>query len=166
MVDFPVAVAAVVAAARVGVGRKLNGMKSILTADEEQQVIGMIREQERRTRAEIRVCLTYKFIWRPERYAWQVFERGGMRATRQRNGALIVMMPRMKKVVIIGDSGFDAVVEKGYWQEAVDAMIRQMHEATPLEALREGLRRLGDTLSLHWPHEEGDSNELPDELLR
>jgi putative membrane protein len=141
-------------------------MKSILTQEEEQLLIGAIREQERRTRAEIRVCLTYKFIWRAERYAWQVFERGGMRATRERNGVLIVMMPRMKKVVILGDSGFDAVVEEGYWKESVAAIIRQMHESTPLEALREGLRRLGDTLSLHWPREEGDTNELPDELLR
>lgn len=141
-------------------------MKSILTLEEEQLLIAAIREQERRTSAEIRVCLTYKFIWRAERYAWQVFERGGMRATRQRNGALIVMMPRMKKVVIIGDSGFDALVTEGYWKESVAAMIQQMHDTTPLDALREGLRRLGDTLSLHWPRGEGDANELPDELLR
>lgn len=124
-----------------------------------------IREQELRTSAEIRVCVTYKFILRPERYAWRVFDRTGMRDTRQRNGALIVMMPRMKKVVVIGDSGFDAVVPEGYWKEAVDAMVREMHGSTPLDALREGLRRLGDSLAVHWPREEGDVNELPDEIL-
>ncbi|MEO5914417.1 MAG: TPM domain-containing protein [Luteolibacter sp.] len=141
-------------------------MESILTTEEESLLVDAIREQELRTSAEIRVCLTYKFIWRAERYAWEVFDRTGMRNTRQRNGALIVMMPRMKKVVIIGDSGFDAVVPEGYWKEAVEAMIQQMHDATPLEALREGLKRLGDKLSIHWPREEGDVNELPDEILK
>lgn len=125
-----------------------------------------IREQELRTSAEIRVCLTYKLILRPQHYAWKVFERTGMRDTRQRNGALIVMMPRMKKIVMIGDSAFDAVVPPGYWKESVDAMIRQMHDATPLDALREGLVRLGDLLAVHWPRGEDDLNELPDELLK
>jgi uncharacterized membrane protein len=141
-------------------------MKSILTSEEEALLVEAIREQELRTSAEIRICVTYKFIWRVERYAWKVFDRAGMRDTRQRNGALIVMMPRMRKVVIIGDSGFDAVVPEGYWKESVAAMIGRMHEATPLDAMREGLRRLGDMLSVHWPREEGDVNELSDEILR
>jgi uncharacterized membrane protein len=140
-------------------------MKPILTPQEESLLVAAIRDEELRTSAEIRVCITYKFIWRAERYAWQVFDRAGMRDTRQRNGALIVMMPRVKKVVVIGDSGFDAVVPEEYWKEAVAAIIRQMHDATPLDALREGVRRLGDMLAIHWPREEGDINELPDEAL-
>lgn len=141
-------------------------MKEFLTIEEEAWLIEAIREQELRTSAEIRVCLTYKFILRPERYAWKVFGETGMRNTRQRNGALIVMMPRMRKIVMIGDSAFDAVVPPGYWKESVDAMIRQMHDATPLDALREGLVRLGDLLAVHWPRGDDDLNELPDELLR
>ena len=141
-------------------------MKSFLTTEQEALLVEAIREQEARTRAEIRICVTYKFIWRHERFAWRMFERIGMRNTRERNGALIVMMVRMKKVVIIGDSGFDAVVPSNYWREAVVAMIREMHEAGPLEAMREGLRRLGDTLSIHWPRGADDLNELSDEILR
>ncbi len=141
-------------------------MKSFLTTDEESSLVAAIREQEARTSAEIRVCVTHKFIWRHERYAWRLFEKIGMRNTDQRNGALIVMMPRMKKVVIIGDRGFDAVVPSNYWIEAVAAMVRQMHESGPLDALREGLQRLGDTLSHHWPRAADDANELPDEILK
>ena len=141
-------------------------MKSFLTPDEEASLVAAIREQEARTSAEIRVCVTHKFIWRHERYARRLFEKIGMRNTERRNGALIVMMPRMKKVVIIGDSGFDAVVPPNYWIDAVAAMVRQMHESGPLDALREGLRRLGDTLSSHWPRDADDANELPDEILK
>lgn len=141
-------------------------MKSILTPEDEALLVEAIHELETRTSAEIRLCVTYKFIWRPERFAWRMFERIGMRNTRDRNGALIVMMARMKKVVIIGDSGFHAVVPSNYWREAVVSMIREMHEAGPLEAMREGLRRLGDTLSVHWPRGADDVNELSDEILR
>ncbi len=141
-------------------------MKFFLTTEEEALLVEAIREQEARTSAEIRICVTYKFIFRPERFAWRTFDRIGMRNTRDRNGALIVMMVRMKKVVIIGDSGFDAVVPSDYWRDAVKAMVNEMHETGPLEAMREGLRRLGDTLSIHWPRQEEDENELSDEILR
>lgn len=134
--------------------------------EEEALLVEEIRTQEARTSAEIRICITDKFIWRHERYAWRLFEIVGMNQTRHRNGALIVMMPRMKKVVILGDCGLHAVVPSDYWEKAVAAMVRQMQENGPVAALREGLRRLGDTLSAHWPPEMGDVNELPDEVLK
>ncbi len=141
-------------------------MKSILTPEEEESLVAGIREQELRTSAEIRVCLSYKLVWRPERHARRLFEKIGMRATRHRNGTLIMMMPRMKRVILLGDSGIDAVVPSGFWQQTVDAMILRMHDAGPLDALREGLRRIGDELSRHWPRLDDDTNELPDELIR
>ena len=140
-------------------------MKPILTDEEELLLVTAIREQEQRTSAEIRVCLTYKLLWRPERYAWKVFERACMPATRQRNGVIIVMMPRMKKVIVLGDTGVNALVPPDFWKETVDAMIHELHQSDALTALREGLRRLGDTLARHWPRIPGDVNELPDELL-
>ncbi len=129
-------------------------------------LVDAIREQELRTSAEIRICLSYKLLWRHERYAWKVFDRAGMRNTRQRNGVLIVMMPVMKKVIIIGDTGIDSVVPSDFWKTTVAAMIHEIHETDALHSLREGLRRVGDVLSVHWPREDGDVNELPDEILR
>lgn len=172
VVDFPVAEgiaeAAGIAAAevRAEVGEPTDTMKPILTPEEEESLVAAIREQELRTSAEIRVCVTYKLIWQPERHAWDLFEKIGMRQTRHRNGTLIVMMPRMKRVVVLGDSGVDATVPPDFWKLTVDAMIRQMHDASPLDALREGLGRVGDQLSIHWPFEEGDLNELPDTILK
>jgi uncharacterized membrane protein len=141
-------------------------MKSFLTAEEEASLVEAIREQEARTRAEVRVCVSYRLLWNHERYAWRKFEEAGMRNTRERNAVLIVMMPRIKKIVVLGDSGVNAVVPPGYWQDAVAAMVRHMHDAGPLDALREGLRRLGDTLAAHWPRGADDVNELPDAILK
>ncbi len=141
-------------------------MKSFLTAEQEASLIDAIREQEARTSAEIRVCVTSKWIWRHQRYAWRKFDEIGMRDTARRNAALIVMMPRVRKVVVIGDRGLHAVVPPEYWQQTVDEMTRRMRETDPLDALREGLRRLGDVLSAHWPRQADDMNELSDDIVR
>lgn len=141
-------------------------MEHFITDEEELLLIAAIREQEARTSAEIRVCVTDRVVFRPKRYAWRVFERNGMRNTRNRNAALIVMMPRIKQIVVLGDSGLDAVVPSDYWKEAVTAMVKGMHDRGPLASLLEGLQRLGDVLCQHWPRESDDANELPDEILR
>lgn len=141
-------------------------MDHFITDEEEQLLVAAIREQEARTSAEIRVCVTDKVIFRPKRYAWRVFEKNGMRNTRNRNAALIVMMPRVKQIVMLGDSGLDAVVSAGYWEDAVAAMVKSMNDHGPLASLQEGLRCLGDQLAMHWPRAADDVNELADEILR
>lgn len=147
--------------------KQSSEMKTFFLSDEEEASLAeAIREQEARTSAEIRICVSYKLVWNHERYAWRKFEEAGMRDTRQHNAVLIVMLPRTRKIVIVGDSGVNVVVPPGYWKDAVAAMVRQMHDAGPLEALREGLRRLGDTLAVHWPREADDRNELPDQILK
>lgn len=142
-------------------------MKKFLTVEEEGELVAAIREQELRTTAEIRVCFTYKFIWRARRYAWRVFARTGMHRTRGRNAALVVMMPRVRKVVVIGDEAFDNRVPPEFWDNIVAAMIHSIHTEDPLASLRMGLRLLGDELARHWPRgQEDDPNELPDEVIR
>jgi uncharacterized membrane protein len=141
-------------------------MTRFLTEEEETLLVEEIRKQEARTSAEIRVCVTDKLIFRPQRYAWRLFDSIGMRDTRERNAALIVMMPRVKKIVVIGDSALHEIVGAPYWQNVVSAMVREMHASGPLNAIREGLHRLGDTLANHWPRRDDDTNELPDEILK
>ena len=125
-----------------------------------------IRKQEARTSAEIRVCVTDKLVFRPQRFAWRLFDDIGMRNTRERNAALIVMMARVKKIVVVGDKAVHDRGGNSYWEKTVTAMVREMHTSGPLGSIREGLRRLGDTLAAHWPSKGDDINELPDEILK
>lgn len=141
-------------------------MDYFITDEEEVLLIAAIREQEARTSAQIRVCVTEKLVLFPRRYAWKVFEENGMRRTKNRNAVLIVMMPRVKQISVVGDSGFDAVVPDGFWDDAVTAMVKGMHDHGPLASLLEGLERLGEALAGHWPRGEDDENELPDDILR
>jgi uncharacterized membrane protein len=140
-------------------------MNDFLTEQEEAMLVEAIREQERRTSAEIRICVSYRYIWRPERFAWRNFEAVGMQNTEERNGVLIVMLPRVKTFVMIGDEGLNALVPPGYWKESVKAMVREMHETDAVSALCVGLKQLGDTLAVHWPRQGDDVNELPDKII-
>lgn len=141
-------------------------MKALLTPEEEARLMDAIREVESRTSAEIRICITHQWIWRHERFAWKIFERAGMRQTRNRNAVLIVVMPRVKRIVVIGDTGLDAIVAQKYWQETVDAMIHSMKTEGPLASLLTGLKRIGDTLAEYWPRELDNPNELDDEIIQ
>lgn len=125
-----------------------------------------IQEVESRTSAEIRVCITHKRIWWHERFAWKIFDAAGMRKTRNRNAALIVIMSRSKKIVAIGDTGLNAVLAQGYWEETIGAMIHSMKTEGHLSALLTGLHKLGDTLAEHWPRELDNPNELADEMIQ
>lgn len=141
-------------------------MNSFLTTEEETRLMDAIQEVESRTSAEIRVCITHKRIWWHERFAWKLFHMAGMGKTRNRNAALIVMMPRSKKIVVIGDTGLNSLVDQKYWEETVDAMIHRMKFEGPLSALLAGLHKLGETLSEHWPRELDNPNELANEMIR
>lgn len=68
-------------------------MSDFLTTEEEQRVVEAIKRAEAGTRGEIRVCITYRWVWNPERYARKLFHRFGMQATRERNAALILVFP-------------------------------------------------------------------------
>ena len=141
-------------------------MNTVLTAEEDARLIDAIREVEARTSAEIRICITPKRIWWHERFAWKLFDVAGMRKTRNRNAALIVVMPRVKKVVVIGDAGLNSVVNQKYWEETINAMILGMKSEGILSALLVGLQKLGDTLAEHWPRELDNPNEIADELIQ
>jgi len=141
-------------------------MKPFLTPAEEESLVAAIREQEARASGDIRVCLSNKFVWRHERLAWKMFDQLGMRNTRHRNAALIVMLPLRRRFMVLGDSGLCAVVSPGYWEEIAAVMSQHMRNGRRLDALREGIRRLGDTMAAHWPRQEDDRNDLPDEILQ
>lgn len=140
-------------------------MKDFLTANEEQLVVREIHEAETHTSGEIRIIITSRRVFRPERYAWKAFDRMGMSETRLRNGALIVVMPRRRRFVVIGDKGLNEVVDPGYWEGIAEEMSRQLKNGLRCDALVTGVRKLAETMAAHWPVDGDNPNELPDEIV-
>ena len=141
-------------------------MKTFLTSDEELAVVEEIRNLETRTSGEVRVAITGKWIFRTERYAWKMFHKLGMSRTVARNGALIVVIRRRRRFVVLGDAGISAVVGPGYWEMIANTMSSHLKDGERLAALIAGIRVLGETMATHWPPEESDRNELPNEIAQ
>lgn len=141
-------------------------MKDFLTSEQEQAVAEAIRVAESRTGGEIRVVITSRWILRPERHAWRLFNRLEMTRTRHRNGALIVLFTRRRRFVVLGDSGLHKIIKPGYWDGIAVEMTNLLHEGRKLDALTAAIRTLGDTMAGHWPPEALNPDELPNTIIR
>jgi uncharacterized membrane protein len=163
VVDFPVAAAAAAAVERAEDGEI---MKDFLTTEQEQEVVEAIRAAEAQTSGEIRVAITSRWILRPERHAWRLFGRLDMTRTRHRNAALIVLFTRRRRFVVLGDSGLNAIVKPGDWQDIAAEMTGLLRDGRKLDALTAAIRKLGGTMAGHWPPEATDPDELPNAVVR
>lgn len=141
-------------------------MKDFLTSEQEQEVVQAIRAAEARTSGEIRVVITSRWILRPERRAWQLFERLGMTRTRNRNGTLIVLFTRRRRFVVLGDSGLNGIVGPGYWDDIAKKMSIPLHEGRRVDALTAAIRLIGETMAGHWPPEAMNPDELSNALVQ
>lgn len=141
-------------------------MKDFLTEEQEQEVVDAIRAAETQTSGEIRVAITSRWILRPEHHAWRLFERLKMTRTRHRNGALIVLFTRRRRLVVLGDSGLNGVVKPGYWQDIAAEMTDRLRDGRKVDALNAAIRTLGETMAGHWPPESSNPDELPNAVHR
>ncbi|MCU0290980.1 MAG: hypothetical protein MUF10_03190 [Thermoanaerobaculaceae bacterium] len=86
-------------------------------------------------------------------------------ATRERTGVLILVSLFEHRVVVLGDSGINARVQTGEWDEIVAGIVAGIKRGQPGQALVEAIGRCGELL-----HRQGverradDANELPDRL--
>lgn len=85
--------------------------------------------------------------------------------TRERTGILIFVSVLEHRVLVLGDSGINARVEKAEWQEIVDMITRSIREGKPVGALIEAIGKAGSLLArADIRRRADDTDELPDNL--
>ncbi len=130
-----------------------------------EKVQAAIAACERRTSAEIRVSLATFFWGRIENAANRAFDRLGMRATAQRNGVLIFVVPSRRTFVVLGDEGIHAKVGDAFWRSVAAAISARFKDGDFTGGLLQGIEAIGEALAEHFPHNgERDQNELPNEV--
>ena len=130
-----------------------------------EQIIGAIREAERRTSGEIRVFISRKEVRDPMSAAEQHFAELGMEKTRERNGVLIFVAPRVHKFAVIGDEGIHTRCGKEFWEELAREMSGHFKSSDFTRGIVHGVKKAGELLARHFPRKPDDVNELPDEVL-
>lgn len=116
------------------------------------------------TSGEIRVHIENKCPGDVLDRASLVFKTLKMNETKLRNGVLIYLAVRNRKFAIIGDSGIHALVGEGYWEKIKLQMLERFREGNFTEGLAEAILETGKQLKQFFPYQQGDINELPDDV--
>lgn len=136
----------------------------LLSAKEECLVVQAIREAESDTSGEIRVHIEPLCGDNPLERAVEVFFKLGMNDTAARNGVLIYVASRSRKVAIIGDKGIDELVPEGFWDRAYAILADHFSKGRFAQGLCEAIRSIGSSLKEYFPHSDNDVNEQSDEI--
>jgi len=130
-----------------------------------EQIISAIREAENKTSGEIRVFISRKEIDDPISAAQSQFVELGMQKTRERNGVLIFVAPRVHKFAVIGDKGVHARCGMDFWEKLTAEMSDRFKISDFTQGIVHGVKKAGELLAKHFPRKPDDLNELPDEVL-
>ena len=94
----------------------------LFSKSEIEEIKNEIISAEKNTSGEIRIHLDKKCSSSPVDAAIKQFEKLGMTNTKDRNGVLIYLAIKDKKMAIIGDTGIDQKVPDDFWESIKDNM--------------------------------------------
>lgn len=85
--------------------------------------------------------------------------------TRERTGILIFLSFFERRVIVLGDSGINAKVQKSDWDGIVNTVVSNVCEGKPTDGLVDAIRQCGDLLQQHGvERRRDDTDELTDSL--
>lgn len=123
-----------------------------------------IAQAEEKTSGEIRVHVVERCRENVLESAAMAFDSLGMAKTKLRNGVLLFFATQDRKFAIIGDQGINDIVGQGFWDDAVEMVERGFGSGKPIEAVCDAIRLCGEKLSAHFPPQENDEDDLPNQV--
>lgn len=140
--------------------------ESLLSKDDELEIIEAIRLAENQTSGEIRVHLEEQTLLNAFYRATEVFHLLKMDNTKLQNGVLIYLAAKDQQFVILGDKGINDVVGSDFWHSTKDLMSAHFKNGDFKQGLIEGIARAGQQLQHYFPWDQNDSDELSNEISR
>jgi len=128
-------------------------------------IVDAIKEAELNTSAEIRVHYTTKKsknLLIDE--AQNTFTSLKMHETALRNGILIYLRLKSKEVAILGDIGIHQHVGNEFWEAVKQEIISTIQSSNITQGIIKGIELSGKQLSIHFPPNGPNPNELSDEI--
>lgn len=161
--------------AGIGAGKNARRERSdqprrFFSEEEQRRIVVAIRAAEKRTSGEIRLHVerevprTAPILGDAYARARQLFAALGMHRTATRNGVLIAMSLRDRRVAVVGDEKLHDVVGEAYWRGIVATLTREFAAVRYCEGLLDAIARIGEVLRERFPRRENDVNELRDDI--
>ena len=138
--------------------------KDFLAQLDHDRIVGAIQSAEKQTSGEIRIHVQRRAGPNIRMFAEKTFERLGMTRTALRNGVLLFIATEPSQFVILGDSGIDQKVPKGFWDDIAAKLTIRFKNGQFTDGIVEAISAAGDHLRQFFPRAAGDVNELPDEI--
>ena len=129
-----------------------------------------IGEQERRHGGELRFAVEASLpllnLWRRQdarSRAVELFGQLRVWDTEHNSGVLIYLLLADKRVEIVADRGIHDKVGRTAWEAICGEMQRAFAAGCFEQGVVLGVAAISDLLTTHFPRDEGDANELPNE---
>ena len=137
---------------------------SIFTKDEEKKIIQAIEKAELHTSGEIRLHVEDYCTANPYERALEVFYLLKMENTEARNGVLLYIAIKDRKLAIIGDQGIHEKLSNDFWDNIITKLQENFKNEIFAKGIIEAILEIGNQLSTYFPLNNDDKDELTNEI--
>ncbi len=136
------------------------------TPQENEAIVNAIRAAEKRTSGEIRVFIESRCSYvDPVDRAVEIFFGLKMDKTEDRNGVVLYIAMKDHQLAVFGDKGIHEKVGTEFWNKEVNKMLSSFSKENYTDGIVQIVTEIGNALVSHFPYENEDRNELPDDIV-
>ena len=139
-------------------------VNDFLTNTEMASLVEAIKKAEESSSGEIRVHIDTHSTENLAKEAVDAFHKLGMQKTKYRNAVLFYISFEQKYLTIIGDQGIHEKVQQYFWDNLHDEITQKFAQGQYFQALKDALIKTGTELKKHFPADQENQNELPNEI--
>lgn len=139
-------------------------MDDVFTEEVKGRIESAIHKAEHHTSAELRVHIENECPENPLDRASFIFAQLGMHKTKLRNGVLIYLALKDRKLAIIGDGGINSVMAPDAWNNIYHEMANHFRTGNFEAGVIYGVEQVGKAIQTHFPIEINDKNELSNQV--
>jgi len=150
----------------MGIFSSIFPAKPFFTDEDHQRIVAAIRAAEKRTSGEIRIFVESRcsYVDAVDRAA-EIFFGLKMEKTEDRNGVLLYIAIKDHQLAIFGDKGIHEKVGTAFWNNEVKKMLSEFSKHHYADGIINIVTEIGEALVTHFPYENEDRNELPDDIV-
>lgn len=138
--------------------------KDFFSQEDQHRILEAIQHAEKDSSGEIRVHIENRCKGDVMDRAANVFAKLKMHKTKLRNGVLFYLAIDHRKFAILGDAGINAKTGSDFWDAIKSEMANSFKVGQFTDGLVEGILKAGEQLKVHFPYQQDDVNELPDDI--
>ena len=140
---------------------------TLLSASDKQLLVQAIQAAEKTTSGEVRVYVE-SHLKKSDALtrATEIFFKHKMNNTKERNGVLVYVAVKDKKLAIFADQGIYDKVGIEFWSHQVQEMSSHFRKENYVTGISQVIASIGKALTDHFPFDRvTDTNELSDEIM-